>query len=154
MKDCVSIGRAFGGGVASCLSRSDEPITFRRCHLFASLTEHKVRFALHLVLRSLRPPPAPPSGCCKLDSPHFSGWPRLQCCSCSTPAEESKQVHRHLFHLSQNKRCVKGQDKRQAALDASLVLPTTTQPSSVAKLASLDSLLFPVLGGPLCGAEI
>ena len=35
VEDCVSIGRAFGGGVASCLSRPDEPITFRRCNLWA-----------------------------------------------------------------------------------------------------------------------
>ena len=35
VEDCVGIGRAFGGGVASCLSRYDEPITFRRCHLWA-----------------------------------------------------------------------------------------------------------------------
>ncbi len=35
VEDCVSIGRAFGGGVASCLSRPDEPITYRRCHLIA-----------------------------------------------------------------------------------------------------------------------
>jgi len=35
VEDCVSIGRAFGGGVASCLSRPDEPITFRRCELWA-----------------------------------------------------------------------------------------------------------------------
>ncbi len=35
VEDCVSIGRAFGGGVASCLSRPDEPITFRRCLLWA-----------------------------------------------------------------------------------------------------------------------
>ncbi|MCA9432217.1 MAG: hypothetical protein KC940_17025, partial [Candidatus Omnitrophica bacterium] len=35
VEDCISIGRAFGGGVASCLSRYDEPITFRRCHLWA-----------------------------------------------------------------------------------------------------------------------
>jgi len=35
VEDCVSIGRAFGGGVASVLSRADEPITFRRCHLWA-----------------------------------------------------------------------------------------------------------------------
>jgi hypothetical protein len=35
VEDCVSIGRAFGGGVASCLSRPDEPITFRRCALWA-----------------------------------------------------------------------------------------------------------------------
>ncbi len=35
VEDCVSIGRAFGGGVANCLSRHDEPITFRRCHLWA-----------------------------------------------------------------------------------------------------------------------
>lgn len=35
IEDCVGIGRAFGGGVASCLSRPDEPITFRRCHLWA-----------------------------------------------------------------------------------------------------------------------
>ena len=35
VEDCVSIGRAFGGGVASCLSRHDEPIAFRRCHLCA-----------------------------------------------------------------------------------------------------------------------
>ncbi len=35
IEDCVGIGRAFGGGVASVLSRPDEPITFRRCHLWA-----------------------------------------------------------------------------------------------------------------------
>lgn len=35
VEDCVSIGRAFGGGVASCLSRADEPITFRRTQLYA-----------------------------------------------------------------------------------------------------------------------
>ena len=35
VEDCVSIGRAFGGGVASVLSRPDEPITFRRCTLWA-----------------------------------------------------------------------------------------------------------------------
>ena len=35
VEDCVGIGRAFGGGVASCLSRPDEPITFRRTHLWA-----------------------------------------------------------------------------------------------------------------------
>jgi hypothetical protein len=35
VEDCISIGRAFGGGVASCLSRPDEPITYRRCQLWA-----------------------------------------------------------------------------------------------------------------------
>jgi len=35
VEDCVSIGRAFGGGVASCLSRPDEPITYRRCQLWS-----------------------------------------------------------------------------------------------------------------------
>ncbi len=35
VEDCTSIGRAFGGGVASCLSRAEEPITFRRCKLWA-----------------------------------------------------------------------------------------------------------------------
>lgn len=35
VEDCVSLGRAFGGGVASCLSRPEEPITFRRCTLWA-----------------------------------------------------------------------------------------------------------------------
>jgi hypothetical protein len=35
VEDCVGIGRAFGGGVASCLSRPEEPITFRRCKLWA-----------------------------------------------------------------------------------------------------------------------
>lgn len=35
VEDCVGIGRAFGGGVASCLPRTDEPIVFRRCHLWA-----------------------------------------------------------------------------------------------------------------------
>lgn len=35
VEDSVGIGRAFGGGVASCLSRADEPITFRRTHLWA-----------------------------------------------------------------------------------------------------------------------
>ncbi|RJP33226.1 MAG: hypothetical protein C4527_04785 [Candidatus Omnitrophota bacterium] len=35
VEDCTSIGRAFGGGVASCLSRTDEPIVFRRCALWA-----------------------------------------------------------------------------------------------------------------------
>ncbi len=35
VEDCMSIGRAFGGGVGSCLSRREEPITFRRCQLWA-----------------------------------------------------------------------------------------------------------------------
>jgi hypothetical protein len=35
IEDCVGIGRAFGGGVGNCLSRPEEPITFRRCHLWA-----------------------------------------------------------------------------------------------------------------------
>ncbi len=35
VEDCVGIGRAFGGGVANCLSRPDEPIVFRRCYLWA-----------------------------------------------------------------------------------------------------------------------
>ena len=35
VEDCVSVGRAFGGGVGNCLSRPQEPITFRRCHLWA-----------------------------------------------------------------------------------------------------------------------
>jgi hypothetical protein len=35
VEDCVSLGRAFGGGVASCLSRPEEPIAFRRCCLWA-----------------------------------------------------------------------------------------------------------------------
>jgi len=35
VEDCVTIGRAFGGGVANCLSRPEEPITFRRCKLWA-----------------------------------------------------------------------------------------------------------------------
>ncbi len=35
VEDCVGIGRAFGGGVASCLSREKEPITFRRCTLWS-----------------------------------------------------------------------------------------------------------------------
>lgn len=35
VEDCVGIGRAFGGGVASCLSRPEEPITFRRTQLWS-----------------------------------------------------------------------------------------------------------------------
>lgn len=35
VEDCISIGRAFGGGVASVLSRTAEPILFRRCNLWA-----------------------------------------------------------------------------------------------------------------------
>jgi hypothetical protein len=35
VEDCVSIGRAFGGGLGNCLSRHDEPIVFRNCHLWA-----------------------------------------------------------------------------------------------------------------------
>ncbi len=34
VEDCVGTGRAFGGGVGSCLSRADEPIVFRRCQLW------------------------------------------------------------------------------------------------------------------------
>ena len=34
VEDCVSIGRAFGGGVASVLSRTDEPSIFHRCKLW------------------------------------------------------------------------------------------------------------------------
>ncbi|MBN1351751.1 hypothetical protein JXJ21_20220 [candidate division KSB1 bacterium] len=35
VENCVSIGRAFGGGVASVLSRNDEPIVFKNCVLWA-----------------------------------------------------------------------------------------------------------------------
>ncbi len=35
VEDCVGIGRAFGGGCGGSLSRPDEPITFRRCQLYA-----------------------------------------------------------------------------------------------------------------------
>ncbi|MBN1581704.1 MAG: hypothetical protein JXA89_13450 [Anaerolineae bacterium] len=35
VEDCVSIGRAFGGGVASVLSRTGEPICFVRCLLWS-----------------------------------------------------------------------------------------------------------------------
>ncbi len=35
VEDCIALGRAFGGGVGNCLSRTDEPIVFRRCHLTA-----------------------------------------------------------------------------------------------------------------------
>lgn len=35
VEDCVSIGRAFGGGVASCLSRANEPVTYRRSCLWS-----------------------------------------------------------------------------------------------------------------------
>jgi hypothetical protein len=35
VEDCFSAGRAFGGGACSCLSRSDEPIVFRRCKLWS-----------------------------------------------------------------------------------------------------------------------
>ena len=34
VEDCVSIGRAFGGGVGNVLSRPDEPSVFRRCKLW------------------------------------------------------------------------------------------------------------------------
>lgn len=34
VEDCVSIGRAFGGGVANVLSRDGEPSVFRRCKLW------------------------------------------------------------------------------------------------------------------------
>ena len=35
VENCVSIGRAFGGGVANCLSRADEPIIFCGSYLWA-----------------------------------------------------------------------------------------------------------------------
>jgi len=35
VEDCVGIGRAFGGGVGNVLSRAEEPMVFRRCHLWA-----------------------------------------------------------------------------------------------------------------------
>lgn len=35
VEDCVSIGRAFGGGVGNSLSRTDEPMVFRRCNLWS-----------------------------------------------------------------------------------------------------------------------
>jgi len=34
VEDCVSLGRAFGGGVANVLSRPEEPSVFRRCTLW------------------------------------------------------------------------------------------------------------------------
>ena len=35
VEDCVSIGRAFGGGVGNGLARAGEPTVFRRCNLWA-----------------------------------------------------------------------------------------------------------------------
>ncbi len=35
VEDCVGIGRAFGGGVANCLSCPNEPVVFRRCTLWS-----------------------------------------------------------------------------------------------------------------------
>ncbi|MBT3291368.1 MAG: hypothetical protein HN380_28755, partial [Victivallales bacterium] len=35
VEDCLSVGRAFGGGVASVRSRTGEPSVFRRCHLWS-----------------------------------------------------------------------------------------------------------------------
>ncbi len=35
VEDCTGIGRAFGGGVASVLSRPEEPVVFRRCVLWS-----------------------------------------------------------------------------------------------------------------------
>lgn len=35
VEDSVGIGRAFGGGVANFIARSDEPIVFRRCRLWS-----------------------------------------------------------------------------------------------------------------------
>ncbi|HOZ49240.1 MAG TPA: hypothetical protein PLO37_16170 [Candidatus Hydrogenedentes bacterium] len=35
VEDCISIGRAFGCGAMSCLSREAEPITFRRCNMWS-----------------------------------------------------------------------------------------------------------------------
>ena len=34
VEDCLSIGRAFGGGAANIWSRPDEPSVFRRCQLW------------------------------------------------------------------------------------------------------------------------
>jgi len=34
VEDCMTIGRAFGGGVGNILSRADEPSVFRRCKLW------------------------------------------------------------------------------------------------------------------------
>jgi hypothetical protein len=34
VEDCMSVGRAFGGGAANILSRPDEPSQFRRCKLW------------------------------------------------------------------------------------------------------------------------
>lgn len=34
VEDCVGIGRAFGGGVANHLARTEEPCVFRRCYLW------------------------------------------------------------------------------------------------------------------------
>ena len=34
VEDCISVGRAFGGGVGNILSRPDEPCVFRRCKLW------------------------------------------------------------------------------------------------------------------------
>ena len=92
-------------------------------------------------LLSVSPQRTPPHLCCSLAFP-------------APPAEESKQVQPHRFHLLQNMGHVKGRDERQAALDASHVSPATPSPSGVAKPAFLVGLLFPILGGPLCRAEI
>ncbi len=58
VEDCVSIGRAFGGGVANSLSRHDEPITFRRCKLW-SLDEWGDTAGLYIRIENAAMPGCP-----------------------------------------------------------------------------------------------
>ncbi len=69
------------------------------------------------------------------------------------PAEESKRIHRRHFHLSAS---LTGHKVRsQAPSPPCTPLPAPTQRHQVASANSLLSSVywFPVLGGPLCGAE-
>ncbi len=130
-----------------------------RFHLVASLTEHKVRS--QAPSPPCTPLPAPTTSPAKrLLQTRFSQslWlkaaPPVLLAALPTPwAEESKRIHRRHFHLSASLTGHKVRSQAPSPPCTPLPAPTTPPPSGVSKLASLNEYWFPVLGGPLCGAE-
>lgn len=68
------------------------------------------------------------------------------------PSNESKQVHRHRFHLLLHAPAARFARQARFLPCPVTAPPTTTTPSGVAKPASLYDCLFLVWGGPSCRA--
>lgn len=93
VEDCVSIGRAFGGGVANVLSRPDEPSLFRRCQLWC-LDWWGDAAGAYVRAEHAAPPAHPdvrfedctlvgPDNALQAGNPGYAGFTRIHCKNCN-----------------------------------------------------------------------